>query len=136
MGFSITSYTIFASPAPDSILFSLCRVREQMIISLRTQMGSPPTLGRAGTAPPSPPQLSLPSLLPGHFLRGPWVPGLKDWDGGLRARDTISFYPLATAPTLSLVADRAALPTNVSWKLSASLPLTSPREVVGGVTSD
>lgn len=77
-----------------------------MIISLRTQMGSPPTLGRAGTAPPSPPQLSLPSLLPGHFLRGPWVPGLKDWEGGLRARDTISFYPLATAPTLSLVADR------------------------------
>ena len=69
-------------------------------------MGSPPSLARAGTAPPSPSQLSLPSLLPDHFLRGPWMPCLKDWEGALRARDTISFYPLATAPTLSPVADR------------------------------
>lgn len=99
-------------------------------------MGSPPSLGRAGTAPPSPSQLSIPSLLPDHFLRGPWVPGLKDWEGALRARDTISFYPLATAPTLYWWLTGAALPTKVSPKLSASLSLTSPREGVGGGTSD
>lgn len=34
------------------------------------------------------------------------MPGLGVWEGALRARGTISFYPLATAPTLSSVADR------------------------------
>lgn len=93
-----------------------------------------PGEGRHCSPIPSPAKPPLPAAWP--FPQGTLGARPQRLEGGLRARDTISFYPLATAPTLSLVADRGCFANKVSWKLSASLPLTSPREGVGGGTSD